>query len=225
MNRLNDFIARVAAGAVAVGAVTGSTSALLKVANQAGMAPSWTLPLSLDGAGIVAIVAIRRRRNDWLAWGALVAATATSAAVQWLTAPDGVVNHLAHVVPPVAVLVAFELYLRVAAPQPVEPVLWTEPAEESRAILETSVAPTAPVEVEVKAAQPAPGVAQRRATPVRSVPVDDDHLLTAARKVVANLGRVPGRPTLTKLLKENGYQLGTAKAEALLATLREEDVA
>lgn len=138
---VNGTVARAAAVAVAVGAVAGSTSALLKVAATAELSPAWSLPLALDGAALVAAMAVRRRQGDVLAWAALVAATATSAAVQWLSAPPGLVNHLAHVVPPVAVLVAFELYQRVTAPEPVvaAPLVGAAGPGKSRATFEQPV--------------------------------------------------------------------------------------
>lgn len=208
-------VARAAAVAVAVGAVAGSTSALLAVARSAEMTPAWALPLSLDGAGLVAAMAVRRRQGDVLAWGALVAATATSAAVQWLSAPAGLVNHLAHVVPPVAVLVAFELYQRVTAPgatfeQPVDPALLeSTPGQPERKEEVVGVpANTGPLPA------PAPHDAPR--------PARTGDLLPVARAVVKKLGRIPGRPTLVKELNARGHQLGNSKADAILAQLRKE---
>jgi hypothetical protein len=237
--KLNDALARLAAGSVALGAVAGSTSALLAVGARADMSVPASLPLSLDGAGLVAALAIRRRGRDPLAWAALAAATGTSAVIQWLTAPDGLPAHLAHVVPPLAVLVSFELFRRATAPHatadvtpdPVQvvagaPLVSVDAPTKSRATLKQPVdgalteksTPVGPEQKEVRAA-PA------KVAGPRPAPADALALVAPARKILADLDLSPheiGRPRLVTLMRAGRHPIGTKKADALLALLREE---
>lgn len=237
--KLNDILARLAAGAVALGAVAGSTSALLAVGARADMSVPASLPLSLDGAGLVAALAIRRRGRDPLAWAALVAATGTSAVIQWLTAPDGLPAHLAHVVPPLAVLVSFELFRRATAPAPVVPLVGADDPGKSRAeadspALTPAVTPAAVQDDRATSEQPAeivpPQRKEVRRAPAkdpapRPAPADALDLVAPARKILADLDLSPheiGRPRLVTLMRAAGHPVGTKKADALLALLREE---
>jgi hypothetical protein len=222
-HRLNERIALAAAVAVAAGAIWGSAAALLRIATDAGMSVPWSLPVGLDAVGIVAATAIRRRRADRLAWATLIAASGLSTVLQVLAAPDGLVNHLAHAVPPVAVLISFELFLR-ATDVHVGPDLVDQPAAVQL------VEDAHPIAVE---RMPAPKVVRPTADRPESLMANagesaalgsgDDELVALAEAVAAELAAADQRLNRRSLmggLKAKGRPVGTARAGALLAHLR-----
>lgn len=211
---LHETVARVGATAVVAVAVAGSTSALLAVGIHSEMALPPALPVTLDGSALIAAMAIRRRPRDWLAWASLVVLAGLSAAVQWMSAPDGTVPHLAHVSLPLGALLAFELFLRAVAPTMPAPVAVPVPV------------PSVDQQKEVGTGVASETVDQPRMLVVgRSAPVDASDLVPVARKLLADADLSPhqvGRPRLTRVMRGEGYQLGTRKAETLLSLLREE---
>lgn len=203
---LHQTVARAGAIVVAVAAAIGSTRALLAVAHASDVAWEPALPLSLDGVAVVAVMVIRQRTHSAFAWAAFVAAGTGSAAVQWMTAPPGVVPHLVHITPALATLAAVELFQLSVSPLP-----------------RRDTGPELRKEVEDRGvALGSAGQPPRIAVVGRPAPAAVDDLLPHAREVVAALGRVPGRPRLQKELRARGHQLGTAKAEQILSLLREE---
>jgi hypothetical protein len=222
-HRLNERVALAAAVAVAAGAIWGSAASLLRIASDADMSVPWSLPVGLDAVGIVAATAIRRHRADRLAWATLIAATGLSTVLQVLAAPDGLVNHLAHAVPPVAVLISFELFLRatdahpvvgpVDQPAAVQLVEDASPVAAERTPAPKAVRPEAigPEPITAKAGESAPGA-----------PVDEE-LVALAEAVAAELAAADqrlNRRSLMDGLKAKGRPVGTARAGALLAHLR-----
>lgn len=204
---LHENVARAGAAVVTGAAVAGSTSALLRIGVGSELSLPVTLPLALDGAGLVAAVVIRRRRRDLLAWAVLAGAVATSAAAQWMAAPAGGLPHLAHVSLPLAALLTFELFLRAVSPVPAAP--GPEHEEEVNVVVPGLV-----------------GQPPRLVVADRPAPVTAADLVPLARKLLAELDLSPhaiGRPRLVELLRGNQQPVGTRKATALLALLREED--
>jgi uncharacterized membrane protein (UPF0136 family) len=230
VNHLNARVSLVAAVAVALGAVAGSASALLRIGTDAGMSVPWSLPVGLDAVAIVAATAVRRHRTDRLAWATLLVATGLSTWLQVLAAPDGLVNRMAHAVPPVAVLVSFELFLRATGtPETTEttgPV--PDPSGDHLAVLVGSnglgpvPAGTALVPVSAPtgtgATTPVPVVE----TTVAAVETNDD-LVALAETVAAELvrqGRSLSRRSLMDGLRAAGRPVGTNRAAQLLAYLK-----
>jgi hypothetical protein len=200
---------------VAGGAIWGSASALLRIATDAAMSVPWSLPVGLDAVAIVAATAIRRHRTDRLAWATLTAATGLSTVLQVLAAPEGLVNHLAHAVPPVAVLVSFELFQRATDRSSTEPATETAPAP----MLEGQALEAE--QVTAVSRRPAP---RRRTTTVRRpAAVSPVELLGVARQVAEELdsrGVALSRRTLVDGMRAGGHPVGNARAGQLLAELR-----
>jgi hypothetical protein len=221
--RLNERVSLVSALVVAVGAIWGSASALLRIATDAGMSVPWSLPVGLDAVGIVAATAIRRHRTDRLAWGTLVAATGISTVLQVLAAPDGLVNHLAHAVPPVAVLVSFELFQRATDHRTDQPVT-VEAVEADPAPVEGHAVEQAERVSSVSPKRPA---TRRRTTKARrSVTVPAAELVVVARQVAEDLdgrGVALSRRTLVDGMRAAGYPVGNARAGQILTELRTPD--
>jgi hypothetical protein len=237
VNRFNARVALVAAVAVALGAIVGSASALLSIGTQAGMSVPWSLPVGLDAVAIVAATAVRRRRTDRLAWATLLAATGLSTWLQVLAAPDGLVNRLAHAVPPVAVLVSFELFLRATetsdeagtTPPTAAPVE-TAPSASAPALALVETTPDTGPQTATAAVRSRPvplaRTTSRAATPAPNRPRPGDRggeLVALAETVADRLaaeGRSLSRRSLQDGLKAAGRPVGTTKAGQLVDHLR-----
>jgi hypothetical protein len=223
-SRLNERVSLAAALVVAIGAIWGSASALLRIATDAGMSVPWSLPVGLDAVGIVAATAIRRHRTDRLAWGTLVAATGLSTVLQVLAAPEGLVNHLAHAVPPVAVLVSFELFQRATDHRTDQPAtvvaVEADPAVvEGQAVEEAERVPSAST-----TKRPAPR--RRRTGGRRAAAAAGAELVAVARRVAEDLdgrGVNLSRRTLVEGMRAEGHPVGNARAGQLLTDLRTPD--
>lgn len=121
--RLCTFLAAI----MAAGAIAGSVSGLLDIADRARMAApaigGVTLPtgavalvLGLDGVALVAALLRHGNPGDRLALGTLIGSAGISTALQVMGAPPDWLSRAAHGSPPVMALWAFELVLRAGAP-------------------------------------------------------------------------------------------------------------
>lgn len=118
-DQLRRLVAAVATLAVAGATFAGSAAALVAIGRHAAMPSPFVLPVGLDGVAIVAATAVQRRRTDRLAWFTLALATVVSTGLQVAAAPVGLANQIPHGVPPIATLLAFELFLRATTvPEP-----------------------------------------------------------------------------------------------------------
>jgi hypothetical protein len=211
-------VATVATAAVVCATFTGSASALVGIARQAHMAAPAVLPVGLDGVAIVAAVAVQRCRRDRLAWATLVAATVVSTALQVHAAPTDTAARLAHAVPPVATLLAFELFLRATTTTTGAAVVALEAAaDRAEVTVPVAVTPRRPARARSGPVQSGGGGGPGRAGPVDGV------VWSAAQRVAVELagsGRGLSRRALQDGLRAAGCPVGTTRAAQLLARLR-----
>jgi hypothetical protein len=204
---------------IGVGAFAGSAAELWRIADRANYGIPLALVAALDGLAIVCVISLSAR-YDWQAVVALAATTLLSIGLQVLSVPrdqalDRYVSAVAvHALVPLASFMAVHLSTRLDRPG-VKPPPRPRPAAARPAAPVQSVAA---VELELELEAPLEAPARRR-------PVDVDDLVPAARKILAELDLSPhdiGRPRLTDLMRAAKYPLGSKKAEALLAALRQE---
>lgn len=194
---------------IGFGAFAGSAAELWRIADRASYGIPLALVAALDGLAVVCVIVLSSR-CDWQAIVTLAATTALSIGLQVLAVPrdqalDRYVSAVVvHALVPLASFVAIHLATRLDRPD--------LPARR-------------------QPARPRPPRATPVAVPAASMavagvaPVDVLDLVPPARKILAELDLSPhevGRPRLTDLMRAAGHRLGSAKADALLAALRDE---
>jgi hypothetical protein len=214
------WVARLAAVAVAAGAVVGSSAHLLEIATEAGMVAPWSLPVGLDCVALAAAAARRWHRDDPYARRALAAAVMLSAALQVADAfhiPVNVLAPVLYAVPPLAAWLAFEMFLRASETA----VPHTPPTAARRPKRPAPPAP-APVQTPATSATARAGATSNgtaRKGPARSL----DELMPVAERVAAGLiaeGRTLSRRALNDGIRaETGRGLDPTRAGELVKRL------
>lgn len=193
---------------IGFGAFAGSAAELWRIADRASYGIPLALVAALDGLAVVCVLSLSSRR-DWQAVATLAATTALSVGLQVLAvprdqAPERYVSAVVvHALVPLASFMAVHLAAR----------------------LEDVPRPPARRPTQRRPPTPKPVAEPEVVEPARTAPVEVEALVPAARKILAELDLSPheiGRPRLTALMRAGGHGLGSKKAEALLAALRDE---